>query len=67
MCKEDWCVKLGQEGGSLCEGGRNCLKYVKRGSDGKQGSRNKNLNKRGPARLRSGWLKKEGLEPPYEP
>ena len=66
MCKEDWCVKLRQEGDSLREGGRNCLKYVKTGWDRKQGSRNKNLNKRGPARLRSGWLKKEGLEPPYE-
>ena len=28
MCKEGWCVRLGQEGGSPCEGGRNCLKYL---------------------------------------
>ena len=30
MCKEGWCVGLGQEGGSLREGGGNCLKYLKR-------------------------------------
>ena len=30
MCKEGWRVGLGQEGGSLREGGGNCLKYLKR-------------------------------------
>ena len=31
MCKESWCVGLGQEGGSLREGGGDCLKYLQRG------------------------------------
>ena len=30
MCKEGWCIELGQEGGSLHEGSGNCLKYLKR-------------------------------------
>ena len=31
MCKEGWCVGLGREGISLRKGGRNCLKYLKKG------------------------------------
>ena len=31
MCEEGLCVGLRQEGGSLHECGRNCLKYLKRG------------------------------------
>ena len=31
MCEEGWCVGSGREGGSLREGGGNCLKYLKRG------------------------------------
>ena len=33
-CKEGWCLGLGQEGGCLCEGVRNCLKYLKMGWNG---------------------------------
>ena len=35
MCKEGWCVGLGQEGSCLCEG--NCLEYLKRGGIEKEG------------------------------
>ena len=30
-CKKGWCVRLGQEGGSLHKGGGNCMKYLKWG------------------------------------
>ena len=53
------------------EGGRKCLKYLKRGWDGKQERGNKNFKKEGQAGSRGGCLKKrkgggEGLELPYE-
>ena len=42
MCKESWCVGLGQEGGSLREGGGgvggDCLKYLQRGWNRKEES-----------------------------
>ena len=42
MCKEGWCFGLGQEGGSLCEGERNCLKYLEKGWNIKESRVNKN-------------------------
>ena len=56
MCKEGWCVGLGQEG--LQEGGENSLKYLKNGWNRKGGRR-----KKGAARSRGGCLKNGGLEP----
>ena len=56
MCKEGWCVGLGQEG--LREGGGNSLKYLKNGWNRKDGRR-----KKGTARSRGGCLKNGGLEP----
>ena len=44
---EGWCVRLGQEGDCLHEGGGNCLKYLKRWWNRNEGSRNKNLKKGG--------------------
>ena len=41
MYKEGWCVGLGQEGGCLHEGERDCLKYLKRRRDRKEGRGNK--------------------------
>ena len=38
MCKEGWCFGLRQEAGSLCEGGGNCPKYLKRRWNRKEGS-----------------------------
>lgn len=37
MCKKGWCVRLGQEQGSLHKGGGNCLKYLKWGQKRKRG------------------------------
>ena len=54
MCKEDWCVRLGQEGGSLREDGGNCLKYLKKGWGWKQ----KIKEERTQAKLRGGCFKK---------
>ena len=51
MCKEGWCVGLGQEGGSLRESGGNCLKYLKRGWNRKEGRGNKDFKKGG-----GGWI-----------
>ena len=42
MCKECWCVGLEQEGGCLCEGERNCLKYLRRRWN-RRGRENKNF------------------------
>ena len=42
MSKEGWCIRLGQEGGCLHEGGGNCLKYFRkegRGNIWKRGSK----------------------------
>ena len=66
MCKEGWCVGLRQQGASLREGWGNCLKYLKRGWNRKEGSGNKNFKKRGQAGLMGGCLKKgKWLEPLY--
>ena len=51
----------------LHEDGGNCLKYLKRGWNRKEGRGNtKILRKAGRAGSRGGYLKKRGLEPPYE-
>ena len=41
MCKEGWCVGLEQEGSCQHEGGRSCLKYLKRGWNRKEGRETK--------------------------
>ena len=46
MCKEGWCVGLGQEGGFLREGAGNYLKYLKRGGAEKRGGETKILKRR---------------------
>ena len=43
MFKEDRCVRLGQNGVCLRQGGGNCLKYLKRGWNRKEGRGNKNF------------------------
>ena len=50
----------------LCKGRENCLKYLKRGWNRKEGRGNKDFKKGGQAGSRGGCLKKGGLEPPYE-
>ena len=47
MCKESWCVGLGQEGVSLREGGEDCLKYLQRGWIEKRGVETKILKREG--------------------
>ena len=37
LCKDGWCLGLGQEGSFLCEGKANFLKYVKREWNRKKG------------------------------
>ena len=49
-----------------CEGGGNCLKYLKRGWNRKEGKINKDFKKEGQAGPRGGCFKKGGLEPPYK-
>ena len=56
MCKEDWCVGLGQEGGFLHESEGNCLKYLKRGWNRKKWCGNKNFKKGRQAGLKGGWV-----------
>ena len=54
---------------ALCEGGGNCLKYLKRGGTERRGGKTKILKKGGgQAGSRGGCLRKGGgtLEPPYE-
>ena len=59
MCNGDWLVGLGQEG--LREGGGNCLKYLKRGWNRKDGWGNKDFKKGGgQAESRDRYLKKGG-------
>ena len=58
MCKEDWCVQLGQEDGCLREGGWNCLKYFKRGWNRKEGRGTKILRSGGKLSQGMGTLKK---------
>ena len=49
------------------EGGGNCVKYLKRGWNRKEGRGNKDFKKRGgQAGSRGECLKKGGLEPPYK-
>ena len=60
MCKEGWCVGLGQKGVALLWG--NCLKYLKRGCNRKWVRENKTFKNRG----KLGALKRGGLEPPYK-
>ena len=51
----------------LHEGGGDCLKYLKRGWNRKQGRGHKGFKKGGQAESRGGCLKKGGgLEPPYK-
>ena len=58
-------VGLGQKG--VVRVGGNCLKYLKKGWNRKEGKGNKDLIKGGrQAGPRSGCLKKGGLEPPHE-
>ena len=64
MCKKDWCVRLGQNEGALGRG--NYLKYLKKGSNRKKGSGNKDFKKVGNLGQRDGCLKKGRLESPYE-
>ena len=55
MCKEGWCMRLGQEGGSLCKGGGIFWNCLKRWWNRKEGSVNKNVKKGRKAWLRSGF------------
>ena len=49
------------------EGGRNCLKYLKRGWNRKEGRRNKDFKTGEPAESRGGWLKMgAGAETPLQ-
>ena len=54
MCKEGWCVKLGQDG-IFREGGGNCLKYLKSGWKGKEGRENKDFKKGGVGQAYELW------------
>ena len=63
MCKEGWCVRLGQEGGSLCKGGGIVWNCLKRGWNRKEGSGSKNVKKGRKAWLRSGFHKTGGWNP----
>ena len=68
MCKEGWCVRLGQEE-VVWEGG-NCLKYLK-GSGTEEGRGNKDFKNRGRgggggAGSRGGCLKKRGIGTPLQ-
>ena len=63
LSKNEPVCRLGQEWSSLCEGGKNCLKYLKRGW--KRGEWKQTFLKRGrQAGLRGGCLEKgEGCNP----
>ena len=67
MCKEGWCVRLGQEE-VVWEGG-NCLKYLK-GSGTEEGRGNKDFKNGGGGGEEQGQggdaLKRGGLEPHYK-
>ena len=52
------------EGG--CKGGGNCLKYLKRGWNRKEGRGNKDFKKVGQAGPRGGCLKKGGAGTPLQ-
>ena len=47
MCKEGWCVRLGQEGGSLCKGGELSEIVLKEGGIEKRGVEAKMLKREG--------------------
>ena len=49
----------------MCEGGENCLKYLKRGWNRKEGRGNKGFKKGGQAGSRGGCLKKKGGWSPH--
>ena len=48
------------------EGGKNCVKHLKRGWNKKEGRGNKYFKKGGQAGSRGGSLRNGGHEPPYE-
>ena len=54
MCTEGWCVRLWQKG--LRESGGNCLKYLIKWWNRKEGRGNKDLKKKGAG----------GCKPPYK-
>ena len=58
MSKEAWCVGLGHVAGYLLEGWRNCLKYLKREWNRKEGKGNKVFEKCEQSGSRGGCLKK---------
>ena len=65
--KEGWLVGLGQEG--VERGWRDCLKYLKREWNRKEGKGNKDFKKRGGGGKLGqgvGALKQGRLEPPYK-
>ena len=62
MCKEGWCVKLGQEG--VAWGWGNCLKYLKRRWEGKERRENKDFKKGGKVGQGVSALKKGGAGTP---
>ena len=66
MCKRGWCVGLGQEEGCLRESGGNCLKYLKKGWDRKEGRRNKNFKNGSKLGQEVDVLKRGRLQPTYE-
>ena len=63
MCKEGWCVELGQEGVSW---GGTVWNTLKRGGTEKTGEETKILKGGGQAGSRGGCIKKKGLESPYK-
>ena len=46
MCKEVWCHGLRKDGGCLHEGGKNCLKYLLKECNRKEGKGKKILQRR---------------------
>ena len=54
MYKKSWCAGLGQEWICLCEGGRNCLKYLKKSGIEKRGRETKIKQKWGASWVK-GW------------
>ena len=51
----------------MCEGGGDCLKYLKMGWNRKEGRGNKDFKKWGKLGEGVSALKRGGLEPPYKP
>ena len=65
MCKEGWCVGLGQEEVAWGWGGT-VWNTLKEGGSEKAEGEIKILKRRGQAGSRTGCLKKGGLEPPHD-